>query len=87
MNILDGNECYKKIKLFPKVEHGQIFVGSLFEWNENMKGKNCFNQPVSILHLLVWEGEEISFNFTFACMGGKGIGGEETSLLFWAFGA
>ena len=23
VNILDGNECYKKIKLFPKVEHGQ----------------------------------------------------------------
>ena len=38
VNILDGNECYKKMKLFPKVEHGQIFVGSLFEWNENIKG-------------------------------------------------
>ena len=38
VNILDENECYKKIKLFPKVEHGQIFVGSLFEWNENIKG-------------------------------------------------
>ena len=37
VNILDGNECYKKIKLFPKVEHEQIFVGSLFEWNENIK--------------------------------------------------
>ena len=24
VNILDGNECYKKMKLFPKVEHGQI---------------------------------------------------------------
>ena len=44
VNILDGNECYKKMKLFPKVEHGQIFVGSLFKWNENMKGKKCFNQ-------------------------------------------
>ena len=38
VNTLDGNKCYKKIKLFPKVEHGQIFVGSLFEYNENMKG-------------------------------------------------
>ena len=38
VNILNENECYKKIKLFPKVEHGQIFVGSLFEWNENIKG-------------------------------------------------
>ena len=72
MNILDGNECKKKIKLFPEVEHGQIFVGLLFEWNENMKGKKCFNQCL---------------NYTFACMGGKGIGGEKISLLFWAFGA
>ena len=39
-----GDECNRKIKLFPKVEHGQIFIGSLFEWNENMKGKKCFNQ-------------------------------------------
>ena len=31
VNILDENECYKKMKLFPKVEHRQIFVGSLFE--------------------------------------------------------
>ena len=38
MNILDGNECYKKIKLFPKGEHGQIFIGSFFECHENMKG-------------------------------------------------
>ena len=38
VNILNGNECCKKIKLFPEVEHGQIFVGSLFECNENMKG-------------------------------------------------
>ena len=38
VNILDGNECYKKIKLFPKVEHQKIFVGSIFEYNENMKG-------------------------------------------------
>ena len=37
---------------------------------------------VSILHLLVWEGEEMSLNFTFACMGGNGIGGEEVCLLF-----
>ncbi len=37
VNILDGDECNRKIKLFPKVEHGQIFIGSLFEWNENMK--------------------------------------------------
>ena len=48
--------------------------------------KTCFNQQVSILHLLVWEGEEMSLNFTFACMGGNGIGGEKISLLFWAFG-
>ena len=34
VNILDGDECNKKIKLFPKVEHGQIFIGLLFEWNE-----------------------------------------------------
>ena len=38
MNILDGNECYKKIELLPKVEQRQIFVGSLFEYNENIKG-------------------------------------------------
>ena len=38
VNILDGNECFKKIKLFPKVEHGQIFIGSLFEYNKNIKG-------------------------------------------------
>ena len=38
VNILNGNECYKKIKLFPKVEHRQIFIGSLFEYNENIKG-------------------------------------------------
>ena len=44
VNILYGDECNRKIKLFPKVEHGQIFVGLLFEWNENMKGKKCFNQ-------------------------------------------
>ena len=44
VNIIDGNECNRKIKLFPKVEHEQIFIGSLFEWNENMKGKKCFNQ-------------------------------------------
>ena len=29
VNILDGDECNRKIKLFPKVEHGQIFIGSL----------------------------------------------------------
>ena len=63
VNILDGNECDKKIKLFPEVEHEQIFVGSLFEWNENMKGKKrsaliikSQSFIVSILHLLVWEG-------------------------------
>ena len=61
VNILDGNECYKKIKLFPKGEHGQILIGSLFEWNKNMKGKKCFNQYVSILHLL--NGAEISLLF------------------------
>ena len=44
VNILDGDECKRKINLFPKVENGQIFIGSLFEWNENMKGKKCFNQ-------------------------------------------
>ena len=33
-----GDECNRKINLFPKVEHGQIFIGSLFEWNENIKG-------------------------------------------------
>ena len=47
VNILDGDECKTKIKLFPKVEHGQIFIGSLFEWKsgvENIKGKKCFNQ-------------------------------------------
>ena len=38
VNILDDDECNKKMKLFPKVEHGQIFIGSLFEWNENIKG-------------------------------------------------
>ena len=38
VNVLDGNECCKKIKLFPKVEHGQILLGSLFDYNENMKG-------------------------------------------------
>ena len=37
VNLLDGNECYKKIKLFSKVEHGQIFVGSIFEYNENIR--------------------------------------------------
>ena len=44
VNILDGDECNRKINLFPKGEHGQIFIGSLFEWNENIKGKKCFNQ-------------------------------------------
>ena len=44
VNILDGDECYNKINLFPKVEHEQILIGSLFEWNVNMKGKKCFNQ-------------------------------------------
>ena len=34
----------KVIKLFPKGEHGQIFIGSLFEWNENMKRKKCLNK-------------------------------------------
>ena len=60
VNILDGNKCYKKIKLFPKVEHGQIFVGSLWvQWNyvwkdcDSVGGKKCFNQKVSIFHLLV----------------------------------
>ena len=42
---------------------------------------------VSIFHLLGWEGEEMSLNFSFDCMGGKGISGEKMSLLFWAFGA
>ena len=44
VNILDDDECKRKIKLFPKAEHGEIFIGSLFEWNENIKGKKCFNQ-------------------------------------------
>ena len=44
VNILDGDECYNNINLLPKVEHEQIFIGSLFEWNENIKGKKCFNQ-------------------------------------------
>ena len=44
VNILDGDECNRKIQLFPKGEHVQIFIGSLFEWNENTKGKKCFNQ-------------------------------------------
>ena len=44
VNILDGNERCEKIKLLPEVEHEQVIVGSLFEWNENMKGKKCFNQ-------------------------------------------
>ena len=44
VNILHGDECNRKMKLFPKGEHGQIFIGSLFEWNENIKGKKCFNQ-------------------------------------------
>ena len=43
VNILDGDECHKKMKLFPKIEHGQIFIGSLFEWNENIKGNKCFH--------------------------------------------
>ena len=37
VNILDGDECNRKINLLPKAEHEQIFIGSLFEWNENMK--------------------------------------------------
>ena len=44
MNILNGDECNRKINLFPKGEHGEIFIGSLFEWKENMKGKKCFYQ-------------------------------------------
>ena len=63
MNILDGDECNRKIKLSPKVEHGQIFIGSLFELTENMKGKKCFNQEVSILHVLAGEGEKITLLF------------------------
>ena len=31
-------------------------------------------ESVSILHLFVWEGEKISLNLTWACMGGKRIG-------------
>ena len=42
------NEYNRKINLLPAVEHEQIFIGSLFEWNENIKGKKCFNQQVSI---------------------------------------
>ena len=34
VNILDGDECDKKIKLFPKIQHEKIFVGSLFEYSE-----------------------------------------------------
>jgi len=37
VNILDGDECNRKINLLPEVEHGQIFIGSLFEWSENIK--------------------------------------------------
>ena len=37
MNILDGDECHRKINLLPEVKHGQIFIGSLFEWNDNIK--------------------------------------------------
>ena len=37
MNILDGDECNRKINLLPEVEHGQILIGSLFEWNDNIK--------------------------------------------------
>ena len=34
VNILDGDECNRKINLLPEVEHGQIFIGSLFEWSK-----------------------------------------------------
>ena len=44
VNTLDGDECNRKMKLLPKVEYEQIFIGSLFEWNENIKRKKCFNQ-------------------------------------------
>ena len=38
VNILDGDECNRKINLLPRVEHEQIFIGSLFEWSESIKG-------------------------------------------------
>ena len=38
VNILDGDECNRKINLLPRIEHGQIFIGSLFEWSKNIKG-------------------------------------------------
>ena len=31
---LDGHECSKKIKLFPKIKHELILVGSLLELSE-----------------------------------------------------
>ena len=34
VNILDGDECNRKINLLPEVEHDQIFIGSLFEWSK-----------------------------------------------------
>ena len=37
VNILNGDECNRKINLLPEVEHDQIFIGSLFEWNDNIK--------------------------------------------------
>ena len=37
VNILDGDECNRKINLLPRIEHEQIFIGSLFEWNVNIK--------------------------------------------------
>jgi len=73
VNILDGDECKRKINLLPKVEHGQIFIGSLFEWNEKYERKEVLSS--------------VSLYLAFACMGGKGIGGEKISLLFGAFGA
>ena len=36
VNILDGDECNRKINLLPRIEHGQILIGSLFEWNDNI---------------------------------------------------
>ena len=38
VTILDGDECNRKINLLPRIEREQIFIGSLFEWNENIKG-------------------------------------------------
>ena len=34
VNILDGDECNRKINLLPELEHDQIFIGSLFEWSK-----------------------------------------------------